>query len=309
MLKILQTKLINLKLGQQISILMLLVFIGGIIFSGTSLFLILKQRAEIEITSQALMLMNAMQSVRNYTDNQVHPQLTEQLEKEFLPQSIPSYAVREVFEAFRGDRRYKDFFYKDATLNPTNLRDLADDFEKQIISEFRKNNETKEKSGFRKTTVGDLFYIARPFIVTKASCLKCHSNPAEAPKTMLERYGSKNGFGWPLNKVIGLQIIFVPASQVLQHALRSFLIIMGIIFLFFALVMFIVNWWLKQYVVKPIKQIEKVAEAVSIGDMTAQFERKSNDEVGNLATAFMRMKTSLDLAIKRLAKNRNSQSN
>ena len=40
------------------------------------------------------------------------------------------------------------------------------------------------------------------------------------------------------------------------------------------------------------------------GDTDADFERLSNDEVGNIAEAFTRMKTSLTIAMKRLEKNR-----
>ena len=45
-----------------------------------------------------------------------------------------SLAVKEIFDNFRSNPEYADYFYKDATLNPTNLRDKADDFETEIIS-------------------------------------------------------------------------------------------------------------------------------------------------------------------------------
>ena len=48
----------------------------------------------------------------------------------------------------------------------------------------------------------------------------------------------------------------------------------------------------------------RVAEAVSTGEMDAAFEQISNDEVGRLAAAFTRMKTSLAIAMKRLEKYR-----
>jgi HAMP domain-containing protein len=48
----------------------------------------------------------------------------------------------------------------------------------------------------------------------------------------------------------------------------------------------------------------QVAEAVSIGETDAEFEQNSNDEVGRLAEAFTRMKTSLAIAVKRLEQYR-----
>ena len=60
------------------------------------------------------------------------------------------------------------------------------------------------------------------------------------------------------------------------------------------------NFWLKRYVVRPIKRVVRVAEAVSTGDMEADFEKVSNDEVGSLVEAFTRMKLSLVMAIRML---------
>jgi methyl-accepting chemotaxis protein len=56
--------------------------------------------------------------------------------------------------------------------------------------------------------------------------------------------------------------------------------------------------------IQPIKNIVLVAEAVSTGDMTADFDKKYNDEIGSLVEAFTRMKLSLAMAIKRFERNR-----
>ena len=116
-----------------------------------------------------------------------------------------------MFEKLRTDDAYREFSYKEATLNPTNLRDKADSFEQEIVGRFRKEINLKELRGFRSLPKGDLFYIARPLAISKASCLECHSVPEAAPKSMIQRYGSDNGFGWKLNDIVGTQIISVPA--------------------------------------------------------------------------------------------------
>ncbi len=56
------------------------------------------------------------------------------------------------------------------------------------------------------------------------------------------------------------------------------------------------------YVIRPLNRITQVAEAVSTGDMEAEFEQQSNDEVGSLTKAFTRMKRSLAIALKNLEK-------
>lgn len=304
MLKNLQSALRNLKLGKKLTILLLLVFIGGIVGTGAGLATILNRNTQNEITSKALILMGIMNSVRDYTNTQVRPELADKLQSKFISQSVPAYSAREVFEKLRADKAYKDFFYKEATLNPTNLRNKADSFEKEIVERFRKESNLKELSGFRSSPDGNVFYIARPLAVSKSSCLECHSTPDAAPKSMIERYGSDHGFGWKLNEIVSAQIISVPASTVIQNARQSFVLIMGVVAVIFAAAIFIVNRWLNRYVVRPLNRMAQVAEAVSTGDTEAEFECVSNDEVGSLAEAFSRMKMSLVMAMKRLERYR-----
>jgi HAMP domain-containing protein len=307
MLQKLQSNLTNLKLGQQVSLLMLIIFLMTIVASGITLDKILNYNIQNQITSKALILMEAMESLRGYSNTQVFPELSNLLEERFLPQAIPSYSVREVFEGMRANNAYRDFFYKDAMLNPTNLRDKADRFEKTVIDRFAGDANLKELRGFRSTPGSDVFYIARPSIVKKPNCLQCHTTPDMAPKSMIDRYGSENGFGWKLNKVIGAQMIFVPANEIINRARQSFLLLMAIILLFFGVAIFFVNFWLSKFVVRPINSIAKVAEAVSIGNMDVKFGRQSNDEVGKLAESFRRMQTSLQLAMTRIKRTRNSE--
>lgn len=306
MLGKIQSSLNNLTLAKKLTLLLLVIFIGGISFSGVALASILNYKAQNEITSRASLLLQTLSSVRSYTSTEVSPALRARIKKEeFLPQSIPSYSSGQVFENLKKeDSYYSDFAYKPAMLDPTNLRDKADGFEAELVQRFRQDKNLKELSGFRSLGNQDLFYIAKPISISDPSCLKCHSTPDVAPKEMIKQYGTKNGFNWKLNEVLGTQIVAVPASQVYQNARQSFVLVMGIVVTIFALTIFLANLWLKRYIVRPIKQIVRVAEAVSTGDMEAEFEKVSNDEVGNLVEAFTRMKLSLAMAITRFEQYR-----
>ncbi|MFQ4145106.1 DUF3365 domain-containing protein [Chlorogloeopsis sp. ULAP02] len=290
----------NLQLRQKFTILLLVILVIGLSLSGFALSSVLRQNARQEITSTALMLMETMISVRQYTSSQVNPELVDKLETEFLPQSVPGYSAREVFENLRNKSGYRDFFYKEATLNPTNLRDKADSFETQIVERFKKENKLKELSGFRSIPGGEIFYTARPLIVSEQKCLECHDTPERAPKSMLDRYGTANGFNWKLGEIVGAQVITVPATRVIQKANQSSILIVGLVSAVFAIVIFLVNVFLNRQVVRPLKRITRLAEEVSTGHMDVEFEQLSNDEIGNLAKAFKRMKLSLEMAMRRL---------
>ena len=298
----------NLNLSKKFNIFLIVIFISGLVISGTALSAILNQKAEHEVTSRANLLMATMISVRKYTQTQVNPQLAPKIETEeqFIPQTVPAYSAREVFEDFRTNSEYQNFFYKEATLNPTNLRDKADNFETELVEKLRKNPNLQELTGYRPLSSGQVFYIARPIAIKDQNCLRCHSSPEAAPKSQIATYGDQNGFGWKLNEIVSAQVVSVPAKDVLDEAKRSFLLIMGIVAAAFAIAILITNIFLKQTVIRPIKRMVSVANEISTGNMDADFSHKYQDEIGMLATAFNRMKISIAMAMNMLKQNRGS---
>jgi nitrate/nitrite-specific signal transduction histidine kinase len=86
---------------------------------------------------------------------------------------------------------------------------------------------------------------------------------------------------------------------------------MSIVVAVFALGILLVNFWLRKAVVRPITRMAQVAEVVSQGNLDAEFQKWSDDEVGKLSDAFSRLRTSFVLAMKKLdkekRKNRPSQ--
>jgi HAMP domain-containing protein len=243
-----------------------------------------------------------MTSVREYTSAQINPELSPRLETEtkFLPQTVPGYSAREVFENLRKREEYNDFFYKEATLNPTNLRDKSDNFETSVVEQFRNQSGLKELSGFRSLPSGDVFYVARPITISDPKCLRCHSTPDVAPKSQLATYGSENGFGWKLNEIVGAKVISVPASRVFNAAQRLQLSVIGILTGFFLIAILLINFFLKYAVTRPLKQMAQLSKKVSTGNMDGEFKHHANDEIGMLAASLNRMKVSLEMAMSML---------
>lgn len=305
----------NFNLSKKLTILMLTILFGGIIVSSFVYYNVLLGNAQNELNTQANILISTMDSVRKYNGDKVTPLLEKQSQEKLLLESIPSFAVRQVFDVLTA--AYKDeygaYSYKDAMINPTNIKDKATDEEKKIIDKLSQQDKlvaTNIDQGFLMMNGEKYFYTARPIKITQSSCLSCHISLEKSPKSLQAlykegKYTGNQGFGWQLNKVIGTKIIYVPAAQVYRTANRNFMLVLGIFIAIFVLSIFFADLWLKQYVVRPINRITQVAEAVSLGDMEANFEKQSNDEVGRLADAFTRMKTSLEIAMKRLVKKSN----
>lgn len=290
-------------LSKSFTLLMLLIFVSSITLSGIALSNILNLNAQHEVSSTANIVMDIINSTRKYANDELTPRFQERMKvDEFFPQVIPAYNTKSIFNLLRQNHpSYAEFNYKEAMLNPTNNEDKANEVEKKLIERFSSDRNLKSVKDFISLPSGSkVFYTASPIVIKDASCLECHSTPAKAPKGMISLYGANNGFGWQLNKVLGTQIVYVPTDIVTQKASKSLLLIIGILAVIFQLTLFAALFWLKKYVVSPVKQVVKVAEAVSQGDMNAEFENISNNEIGILAEVFTRMKISLQMAINRL---------
>ncbi len=67
----------NLKLGTKLNILLAIILISLTVAVGIVLSLVLQDYAEQVVVDQASLLIETMNSVRNYTDTQINPELSE----------------------------------------------------------------------------------------------------------------------------------------------------------------------------------------------------------------------------------------
>jgi HAMP domain-containing protein len=289
----------RLRLGTKFTLILFIVFIVGVIIGGVVLWQALQRNAQAEITVRGLILIETMNAVRTYTGNNIDPLLAEEMatSPEFISETAPAFSARAVFENFRRDEPYANFLYKEASSNPTNLLNKADDFEARILERLRRERELQELSGFRILFDERVFYIARPMVVNEESCLLCHSTPEAAPANLVAKYGSENGFGWQLGGVVAAQMIYVPAEEVFNAAMRSFLLVMAIFVVLLAITIWLINFLLSQYVIKPVGVLGEVAQKISADQVQAEDIEAASlasitrraDELGYLAAVFQRM--------------------
>ncbi len=287
------------KLIWKFNLVLLGIFVLGFLIAGYVSWSALQANAREEIVQNARLMMESALSSRNYTTTQVKPLLETQMKYTFLPQSVPAYAATEQFNELR--KKHPDYTYKEATLNPSNPRNRAADWEADVVNNFRQSSTTSEMVGERDTPIGRSLYLARPIQVKSKTCLDCHSTVDAAPKTMLDLYGSANGFGWKMDEVIGAQIVSVPMAVPIQRAVETFRAFMGSLAIVFAAIFVLLNVMLYTMVIRRVTKLAGIADQVSLGNMDAgEFRAGSKDEIGVLTEAMGRMKASLVQAMKML---------
>jgi HAMP domain-containing protein len=287
------------KLIWKFNLVLLGIFVLGFLIAGYISYRALQQNAREEILQNARLMMESALSARTYTTTQVKPLLDNQMKYVFLPQSVPAYAATEQFTELR--KKHPDYTYKEATLNPSNPRNRAADWEADVVNIFRNTSTQSEVIGERDTPAGRSLYLARPIQIKSKACLDCHSTVDVAPKTMLDLYGSANGFGWKMEEVIGAQIVSVPMAVPIARADKTFTAFMGSLALVFVAIFVLLNVMLYTMVIRRVTNLAGIADQVSLGNMEAgEFKSTSRDEIGTLTEAMGRMKASLVQAMKML---------
>jgi HAMP domain-containing protein len=283
-------------LTTKINLALSVVFVAGLCITGYISRAILLENAKREVITHAGMMMESALAARAYTIKEIKPLLADKIGEVFLPQSVPSYAATQEFTQLR--RSHPEYWYKEATLNPTNPANRSTEWESDIIQQFRNHAALAEVIGERQTPTGAALYLARPIRIKDASCLACHGVPGDAPRTMTALYGSNNGFGWKLNEVVGSQIVSVPLAVPYEKANYAFRVFMASQMAVFVVIFIVVNVALRSIVIRPVRKMAMIADQVSSGDLAVpEFSGGGNDEIAQLGHSFNRMRRSVEKAM------------
>ena len=248
--------------------------------------------------SEAALMMSQVNATMRYTDAEVSPLLARSMRIQFIPQAVPFFAAQRTFNAIAADR--PDYTYRQPADNPTNPADRLAPWESDIIRSLRAQPALRSLVTERHTAAGSILSLSQPVRVT-TGCLVCHSTPQAAPASMIDAYGSANGFGWADGSTVGAQIVSVPERVPLARARVSLLHTMAALAGVFLVMLVLLNILLHLLIVRPVRRISRTADRVSLGDLDVpEFERMSDDEIGSLALSFNRMRRSLVAAFRLL---------
>jgi protein-histidine pros-kinase len=292
---------VKLSLTAKFNLVLLVIFAIGFGAAAYISNALLLRNAREEVLQNARILMESGVAVRAYTSKQIKPLLANQLKYTFLPQSVPSYSAMENLQELR--KKFPEYSYKEATLNPTNPRDRATGWEVDVVQQLRNDPDRPELIGDRDDVIGTgpAIFIAKPIRINDAECLTCHSTVDAAPKTMIDAYGTGNGFGWQFKETVGAQIVSVPVSYALQRAHNALVTFLVSLLAIFLAIFVIFNVMLRVIVTRPVIELARLADAVSMGQMDApEFTTSGSDEVARLGESFNRMRASLVSALKLL---------
>lgn len=266
------------------------IFFGFCLVATTLLYLYEKKTLEENAYHKTESIMAAVKSTRNYIKDVLRPRMYTLYGKDtfILEAMSTSYVSRVVMNMFQEEM--PDFEYRRVAVNAFNPQYEASDNELKMISYFKNHPSQSDWTGVTQKGKKHVYTHFRP-VIFYASCLHCHGNPTDAPSTIVSQYGNIRGFNQPLNKIGGIVSVSVPvdvgtvaimgvAWKVFSVTLCAFLILYGIIWLFF-----------NNLIIRDLHNILEVFRDTLRDEDGLQLyeEAKTMDEFGELSVAVQKV--------------------
>ncbi|MES2949864.1 MAG: diguanylate cyclase [Pseudomonadota bacterium] len=228
------------------------------------------------VSAEAKLHMQASLAIREYTQEHVKPYFDKRPELGFETISLPAFASMQTLDLLY--RHYPGYRYREAVLNPTNAKNLAQPWEQTLITRYQQSPAGTDQVELLPSEDGLSLHAVKPIRITNATCLMCHGRPQDAPPNVRAHYPGLGGFGWKMNEVVGAQIVTVPKQDhlarfqsVRQSFNLAFLVIFGSLFV-------LLNVLLNRFVLNPLQSNNSALSSMAATDaLTGVANRRAFD--------------------------------
>ncbi len=165
--------------------------------------------------------------------------------------------------------KFQTLDYKVLPATPTSIGTVRSDLP-DFAARFKASNSPVELSGEVGKGAAQRYYLARP---------------------------DRDDDG----KVTGVRLITLGTQFYIHDAERALYTLMGSMLGIFAIVFVMLNLLLDKMIIRPITQIAKTADEISVGNLSLpEIKPETSDEIGTLVVAFNRLRRSTEEAIRML---------
>ena len=247
------------------------------------------------IEQQAAMALKFNLAIRKYVATKIRPVMYKLLDEgEFITETMSSsYIARSIFEDVRTE--FPDYIIKFSSDNPRNLANLAGEEELELIHQFNQNPNMERWQGeieIDKKPYMALFSARR----MRSSCLLCHGEPGDAPKDMLEKYGSAAGFHRPLDEIVGLDTVAIPMNRISEILWPQFskkiAITLVCLCLFFLTITITIRTLILNRLIKIAHHLSDAATQSGYNSLQ-HLKLSGQDEINDIANGFNRLRDKL----------------
>ncbi len=203
-------------------------------------YVIMKQNAVLDAYSTGRLYLSGMSAIKHYVADELRPVFYRELPGRFIVQGMSrTYVASHV--AARVMRDLPNYRYKNASLNPMNPLNSADEFEARIIGHFVTDRTIMEWSSLVSKSEDDFYVIARPGEPFGADCLRCHGDPATAPQELISAYGTDSGFHNKEGDLKDAAFVYIPIGVPLAAARKAVAMFVGLYVLVGTIILVVIN--------------------------------------------------------------------
>lgn len=205
----------HISLQMQFQIVLGIVFLIFCVLTAYLIYIHEKKTLEQNALTKSRMVMAAVESTRAYVREVLRPKMYDTVGTDhfILEAMSTSYVTRAVMDRF--NENLPEYRYRRVSTNARNPVSDPSRTEMELIGYFRERPSESGWQGIRDMD-GTIGYIHVRPIYMRASCLRCHGRPEEAPATLLDLYGERRGFGFKEGDLAGVMAVSIPVNIALQ---------------------------------------------------------------------------------------------
>ncbi|MBI5518964.1 MAG: DUF3365 domain-containing protein [Desulfovibrio sp.] len=246
----------------------------------------LERLMEGEAREKAALILSQVEAVQAYVRATLRPAMYRLLpgDQFVLEAMSTSYITRAVMSDQTLTR--EAFTYRRVGIGARNPDYEADERERAFIARFQAEPKLVRVEQFDKIDGEQQFITARPQRFEEA-CLRCHGDPAEAPRELIARYGDTRGFGRSVGDLAGIDLVRLKVQRDvggIREATFSFaaLFAVGILVLFL-----VIQGFFHRLVVQSLRRVTGVMRRLFPEEAKeAQTLPAADDEIEDILHGF-----------------------
>ncbi|PLX69026.1 MAG: hypothetical protein C0602_08060 [Denitrovibrio sp.] len=258
----------------------------------------------LEHTSQkAQMIIERTVAVHEYVAKELRPAVNEKLaeldiDKDYFDPRWMSagYISRNINKYYSSrDSGNIDYTYKMFSINARAAESEADPYEREIVAEFKANPEDSLKEEVREIDGKSFFVVYKKNVTFAEGCMRCHSEPENAPAGLIDFYGDKNGFNRDQGDISAILSIRIPISSHISATNTIALKLSGYLIIIYFLTMVLQLVFVRKSIIEPIRMLSGKMKDITqdnkrIGETLPTYKSK---EFEVLSSSFNHMSESL----------------
>lgn len=262
----------------------------------------LRQYAIQEAEEKAKLILQEKQATIKYVIKDLRPGLFKLIKENEVPLSYfePSWMsatyINRVLMQYFNNSVFREYYYKNATVNARSPENEADQYEKAFLEKVRNNNETGSWSDIVNFEGKPFFIYMQPNSAKfSEGCMRCHSIPENAPTGLISLYGSERSFHKKIGEVPSVLSLRIPLAEV-YASINTLTIALSLFICAILSIIFFVQWlFVKKTLIVPIKTITAKSSSIANDEklLGENISIPGNNELAEMAHAFSDMSQKL----------------